>query len=280
MARRRGATPRRRPGSARGPRRGASARSAPRYLELVSPAKLALYLVCAAILAVAADLIYQVARKPTELLFPVSGWLYKTPEETWRAYASLFRRNATARVSAAVLAALAQQEGSGNPLVRTYWRWSWPALPYNFYRPASSAVGMYQITDPTFEEARHYCIHAHALAREGAWDDWHSCWFNAFYMRVVPADAVELTAAYLDLKVGVILANNLRGTPTALQLQHLAAVVHLCGAGAGDLYARRGFRFSAAQRCGDHDPREYLERIDGYSREFTRLAAREAPGAQ
>ncbi len=26
------------------------------------------------------------------------------------------------------------------------------------YRPASSAVGMYQITDGTFAEARHLCI--------------------------------------------------------------------------------------------------------------------------
>ena len=108
-------------------------------------------------------------------------------------------------MSAELLAALAQVEGSGNPLVRTYWRWSWPALPFDFYRPASSAVGMYQITDPTFEEARHYCIHDHELTREGAWNDWHSCWFNSLYLRVVPADAVELTAADLDLKVTAIL---------------------------------------------------------------------------
>jgi hypothetical protein len=66
-----------------------------------------------------------------------------------------------------------------------------------------------------------------------------------------------------------------------VQVQHLAAVVHLCGAGAADLYARRGFRLSAGQRCGEHDPRDYLARVDGYSREFARLEAREAaPAAQ
>jgi len=78
-------------------------------------------------------------------------------------------------------------EASGNPLVRTYWRWSWALKPFELYRPASSAVGMYQITDGTFAEARHYCIHHHALAREGAWNDWRACWFNALYWRVVPA---------------------------------------------------------------------------------------------
>jgi hypothetical protein len=28
--------------------------------------------------------IYQVVRKPSELFFPVSGTLFKTPTETWR----------------------------------------------------------------------------------------------------------------------------------------------------------------------------------------------------
>lgn len=242
-----------------------------------SAAKLALYLVYAAIFAVALNFVYQVIRKPSELFFPVSSVLAKAPAETWRAYSGLFRRYATANVSAELLAALAQVEGSGNPLVRTYWRWSWPARPFDFYRPASSAVGMYQITDPTFEEARHYCIRNHELRREGAWNDWHSCWFNGFYLRVVPADAVQLTAADLDLKVTGILERSGGSAPTPAQVRHLAAVVHLCGAGAGAVYARRGFRFTANQRCGDHDPRGYLERVDALTAEFTRLAARDEP---
>ena len=133
---------------------------------------------------------------------------------------------------------------------------------------------MYQITDSTFAEARHYCIHDHQLTQEGPWNDWRSCWFNRLYLRVLPRDAVELTAADLELKVSGILATLPRRAASPAQLQHLAAVVHLCGAGAADLYARRGFRFSAGQRCGDHDPREYLARVDSYSREFSRLEAR------
>jgi hypothetical protein len=79
----------------------------------VTPIRVALYAVCAAIAVVAGNFIYQVVRKPTELFFPVSGEFYKTPEESWRAYAHLFRRYATAHVSAELLAALAQVEARG-----------------------------------------------------------------------------------------------------------------------------------------------------------------------
>ena len=236
-------------------------------------ARLLVALLVLATVAFAINGLYQVLRKPTELFFPVSGELGKTPEDTWRAYESAFRRYATPSVTPELLAALAQVEGSGNPLVRTYWRWSWSARPFDLYRPASSAVGMYQITDGTFAEARHYCIHHHTLTREGPWNDWHACWFNSLYMRVVPRDAVELTAAYLDLKVNGILAELPHAAPTALERQHLAAVVHLCGAGAAALYARHGFRFAAGQRCGDHDPREYVRRVDQMRAEFMRIAA-------
>ena len=233
--------------------------------------------IAAAVTALVVNGLYQVLRKPTELLFPVSTVLAKTPLETWRDYGPAFRRYATALVTPELLAALAQVEGGGNPLVRTYWRWSWAARPFDVYRPASSAVGMYQITDGTFAEARRYCIHQHALVHEGSWNDWHSCWFNALYLRVVPRDAVELTAAYLDLKVTAILTRRGGAPPSLLQQQHLAAVVHLCGAGRGALYAQRGFRFADGQRCGDHDPREYLRRVDAMRVVFAHLAAQQSP---
>src|SRR5581483_7798393 len=104
--------------------------------------------------ALAINWVYQVVRKPSELFFPVSGVLYKTPAETWGDYGTAFRRYSTPVMTPELLAALAQVEGSGNPVVRTYWRWSWTLRPFEVYRPASSAVGMYQITDGTFAEAR------------------------------------------------------------------------------------------------------------------------------
>jgi hypothetical protein len=46
-----------------------------------------------------------------------------------------------------------------------------------------------------------------------------------------------------------------------------------CGTGAGDAYAQRGFRLTAGQRCGDHDVRGYLARVNAMKRVFARLAS-------
>jgi len=225
----------------------------------------------ALILWLAVNWIYQVARKPSELFFPVSGTLNKTPAETWRRYSPLFEKYSTKVISPELLAALAQVEGSGNPVVRTYWRWTFNIKPFEVYRPASSAVGMYQITDGTFAEARRYCIRDHAVAEDGPWDDWNSCWFNRLYTRVVPSHAVELTAAYLDRSVTNILERHHLKFATLERKQELAAVIHLCGAGAGDAYVRRGLRLTEGERCGDHDARSYVARVNGMKRVFENI---------
>ena len=177
----------------------------------------------------AVNWIYQVIRKPSELFFPVSGTLFKTPSETWDSYAPIFRRHSTKAITPELLAALAQQEGAGNPVARTYWRWSWRVRPFEIYRPASSSVGMYQMTDGTFAEAKNYCIHDHTLAQAGAWNDWQSCWLNGLYFRVIPSHAVELTAAYLDLHVAGALARHRIATASMREKEHLAAVIALYG---------------------------------------------------
>jgi Transglycosylase SLT domain len=215
--------------------------------------------------------LYQVARKPSELFFPVSGTLNKHPAQTWQQYEWIFRSNATDTISADLLAAIAQVEASGNPVARTYWRWTWSLHPLQIYRPASSAVGMYQITDSTFLESKHYCIRKHNVVEDGPWNDWRSCWFNSLYSRVIPAHAAELTSAYLDHNIAVILERH-RMAAVSLQHKHsLAAVIHLCGAGAGDEYARRGFRLSNEQHCGDQDVRTYIARVEAMQVVFKRL---------
>jgi len=239
------------------------------------PIRMLTVLVIVGVVWLATNFVYQIIRKPSELFFPVSGTLFKTPLETWRSYSPIFRKHSTSTISPELLAALAQVEGSGNPIARTYWRWSWKLRPFEIYRPATSAVGMYQMTDGTFAEASHYCIHDHAVALEGSWDDVHSCWLNNMYFRVIPSHAVELTSAYLDVKVASTLAHYRIARASPLQRQHLAATIHLCGAGAGDLYARHGFHFAPGQRCGDHDPRVYLARVDAMMAIFRQLAAQD-----
>jgi hypothetical protein len=242
-----------------------------------APAKIIMALLIILILWLGANWIYQVLRKPSELLFPVSGTLNKTPLETWRQYAPLFKKYSTSVMTPDLLAALAQVEGSGNPAARTYWRWSWSSQPFEVYRPASSSVGMYQITDGTFAEAKRLCIHDHHVVADGPWNNWQSCWFTGLYARVLPGDAVELTAAYLDRSVAAILERHPSASLSLQRKQTLAALIHLCGAGAGDEYARRGFRLSDGQRCGEHPARGYIDRVSAMQGIFERYLAETNP---
>ena len=241
---------------------------------LAAPLAVRILVVAATVLLVwaAVNWMYQVIRKPTELFFPVSGRLSKPPQETWRRYESLFVQHSTAVISPELLAALAQVEGAGNPVARTYWRWQVTWNPMEVYRPASSAVGMYQITDGTFEDAKRYCIHDHVVVEAGRWSDLRSCWFNDAYTRVVPSHAIEMTAALLHRRVAGILDARRVDTATLQQKQDLAAVIHLCGPKTGDAYARRGFRLLAGQRCGDHDVSRYLAAVNALKRRFSGLA--------
>lgn len=251
-----------------------------RLVSVLRTAPLTLQVILVLLLTVmswfAINWIYQVIRKPSELFFPVSGTLYKTPSETWQSYEPIFRQHSTATITPDLLAALAQVEGSGNPIVRTYWRWSLTHKPFEVYRPASSAVGMYQITDGTFEETRRYCIHDHLVVEDGPWHDFRSCWFNSLYMRVIPSHAVEMTSAYLDRRIATILGRHRIRSATLQQKQDLAAVIHVCGAGAGDSYARRGFRTRPGQKCGDHSVRGYISRVNSTKKVFQRLAQQPA----
>ena len=233
-----------------------------------APSATRIIVIVATILAVfcAANLVYQVVRKPTEMFFPVSSAMNKTPAETWRQYGPLFREYSTTSITPELLAALAQVEGAGNPLARTYWRWRLTWNPFAIYQPASSAVGMYQMTDAAFAEARRYCIRHHTVVEDG-------CWLNGLYTRVLPSHAIELTAVFLDRNVAAILTRQPDATANSQQKQELAAVIHLCGAASAKAFARRGFYLIAGELCGDHDVARYIAQVNATTREFLRFGA-------
>jgi len=218
----------------------------------------------------AVNWLYHAIHKPTELLFPLDNALDKNLAATWREYGSLFREHATGTITPDLLAALAQVEGSGNPVARTYWRWRASWNPLEWYQPASSAVGMYQITSGTFQTAKRYCIHDHVVAEDGPWHDVRSCWFNGLYTRVLPSHAIELTAALLDRQVFQALGSR---STTLERKQDLAAIIHLCGSSAGHLYVARGFRLAPRQRCGDHEVQPYVTKVNAMKHHFKRLAS-------
>jgi hypothetical protein len=220
---------------------------------------------------------YQVVRQPAELPGLVGSALVKTPRGTWESYGSAFRAHATPIITPELLAALAHAESGGSPLARPGWRWRWSWNPFAVYGPASSATGLFQLTDGTFAAARRYCIRGDRVAEVGPWHDLDACWFPWSWSRLVPGHAVELTAAYLDVAVRELTAARARRRTTAGERETLAAVVHLCGRQRAASVLGRDFRLDPGERCGSHDLREYLGRVRDLRRQFARLAAGETP---
>jgi hypothetical protein len=210
------------------------------------------------------NLVYHVIHKPTELFFFVGHRLDKEPPETWRQYGALFRTYSTGTITPELLAALAQVESSGNPVDRTYWRWRFSFNPFAIYQPASSAVGLFQMTDPAYAEIARFCIRANVVTDTG-------CGLGP-YIRALPSHAVELASIYLDRNVAAVLARAGEVAATSQQKQDLAAFIHLCGGGPATAYARRHFQMRSGERCGDHLVAAYISRVNAMKRRFLRLA--------
>jgi Transglycosylase SLT domain len=212
------------------------------------------------------NLAYHVIRKPTELFVLVGNALDKEPAETWRQYGPLFRAYSTATITPELLAALAQVESSGNPVARTYWRWRLSLNPLAIYRPASSAVGLYQMLDAAYADAARFCVRGNAVTETG-------CGFTSLSSRAIPSHAIELASVYLDRNVADVLVRAGDVKASAQQKQDLAAFIHLCGAGPATAYARRHFQMMAGERCGDHLVASYVLGVNAMKRQFLRLAA-------
>jgi hypothetical protein len=212
------------------------------------------------------NLVYHVIRKPTELFFFVGNALDKEPAETWRQYGLLFRAYSTNTITPELLAALAQVESSGNPVARTYWRWQLSVNPLVIYQPASSAVGLYQMTDAAYAEAARFCVRGNTVVDTG-------CGFTSLIIRAIPGHAIELASVYLDRNVAAVLVRADDVTASPQQKQDLAAFIHLCGAGPATAFARRHFQMMAGERCGDHLVVAYIARVNVMKQQFLRLAA-------
>jgi hypothetical protein len=216
---------------------------------------------------------YQILRAPSQIPGLVAGPAPRAPRETWARYGSAFRAHATPLVRPELLAALAQAESQGDPLARTPWRWRWTWNVFELWAPASSAAGLFQLTDAAFEEGRRLCVHDGRVAREGPWYDRHTCWFTWSYSRLVPGHAIEMTAARLHELIARTLGPEQAARIGRAPRERLAAVIHLCGPARGAAFARRGFRIAAGERCGTHDLAGYVTRVEALTRVFARLSA-------
>lgn len=216
----------------------------------------------------ALNFVVQIARKPAEALGILGLGRSQSITETWRHFSRDFERHATEIISPTFLAALAQVESSGNHLATPKWRFRWSGSVWRWFAPESTSVGLFQLTDGTYQKAKKFCIHKGQVARDGPWHDWHSCWFNWAYLRISASDSIEMTSAFLHHEVTTALA----GRKTSLENQRrLAAVIHLCGRGRARAFIRSGFALGSAGRCGRHDVRDYVETVESYERELRSL---------
>jgi hypothetical protein len=216
--------------------------------------------------------IYQVWEKPSELVGVLDDHFHKKPEETWRSYGDSFTEKSTGIMEPAFLAALAQAESNGNPIVRTYWKLRWTTDLTRIFSPASSAVGMFQITEGTFNEARRFCVRDGRAFRDSESDE---C-AGASYSRLLPGDAIEMTSARLHWETERLLRKHGVRRASLRDKQNMATVIHLCGIGKGDRLARARMKVSRIGKCGDHDPVAYVRRVSRLQREFQKFASRDA----
>ena len=95
------------------------------------------------------NFVYQVVRNPAALIGTFSSSLYKSSRSTWESYHRLFKRHSTRIMTPEFLAAMAQVESAGNPLVTPKWRWRLTLDITRIYAPASTSFGLYQYFYPS-----------------------------------------------------------------------------------------------------------------------------------
>jgi len=219
-----------------------------------APSATRIIVIVATILAVfcAANLVYQVVRKPTEMFFPVSSAMNKTPAETWRQYGPLFREYSTTSITPELLAALAQVEGAGNSLAKTYWRWRLPGIPLRFINRLERRC-MYQMTDAAFARHDGIAFRHHTVVEDG-------CWLNGLYTRVLPSHAIELTAVFPRPQPRRGSARRPNAIANQQQKQAVAAMIHLCGA-ASPPFTRRGFHLTPTNAAATTRSRHILRQV-------------------
>ena len=202
----------------------------------------------------------QIYRKPSEILNFLPLGKAKTLEQTWSAYQKYFRRYSVDFITPIYLASLAHVESSGNPLATPKWRMrlhdDWSKL----YAPESTAVGLFQFTNATYEEAKKYCVRSGRIIRDGRWDDFNSCWFNWAYLRISAADSIQMAAALLYTDTLDVL-QSLAPKISAQRKREVSSVIHLCGKTKGIEFVQKKFNLRALRNCGDYSPLTYVQKV-------------------
>jgi hypothetical protein len=218
----------------------------------------------------ALNLAIGVIRKPAHILKPFSKYFYKVPSETWSSYQDIFTYYQTDILDAPLLAAMAQAESAGNPIATPYWQFSFRQDILTMFQPASSSLGIYQMTYDTFEDAKRFCFQEGRLSVDSNKNNLKNCWQNNFRFRFSVSDSVHLTSARLHYYSQALLTKY-RAKASATKKQQLAAIIQLCGPGKGEQFIRSGFSLAKMGSCGSHSVSGYVNRVFKYKKTFTAM---------
>ncbi len=208
---------------------------------------------------------WQLYRKPTELLRPAIGFFHKSPIETWRDYQDEFQKYSGKYFRPSFLAALAQIESNGNPLAQSYWDWRFSTNWRRIFAPASSAVGIYQITNSTFLDAKRFCKKSGKLFYDATHLKLKHCKENRYASRLSAEDSIRMVSSRMEYYLNKLL----RGRKLSLQQsERVASVLHLCGVYKAKRFVKAGLSYRAIGKCGSHNPRYYYKKIQKQQRKI------------
>jgi hypothetical protein len=213
------------------------------------------------------NVIVGVVRKPAHLLTPITKYFYKVPSQTWDSYQGIFETYETSTLDAEFLAALAQAESAGNPIATPYWEFTLQQDILSLFRPASSSLGLYQMTYDTFQDAKRFCFVDGKIAMDAKKNELKHCWQNDFKFRFSVSDSVHLTSARLSYYTESSL-KKYGARASQLQRQQTAAIIQLCGPGKAPEFIRSGFNVKKMGACGSHSVPAYIKRVFTYKKTF------------
>lgn len=210
---------------------------------------------------------FHIYHKPSIILLPVSNSFNKLPNETWDTYKDYFNEYSSKTISPFLIAAIVQHESAGNPLAQTYWKWNWDVNPFKWFAPASSSLGLMQMTSGTWEDAKKFCTLGGEVIRE---EGKKSCW-NFLASRLFPASNIRLASIryhyYLKKWKESLGVDNLSSKLS----RRFISVMHLCGVEKAFKWADKPHLLKK-RRCGGHSVREYLRSIARLERKFRNIS--------
>ena len=218
------------------------------------------------------NLIYQTITTPSHIFKWIPLSFKKTPKQTWQSYNRIFKKYSTPLVSKYFLAALAQIESSGDPLASSYWKLRITPKIRNIYSPASSAAGLFQITNHTFKESKKFCITKNKIITKSKFKKHPSCYLNSFFSRFIPSHSTQMVSARLHYYLNNFISKYKKHLNNTQSIEKLSSVIHLCGINRARNFIKKKMHFSKMPKCGDHNAYIFYKKLNKYKKYFIRIS--------